>query len=262
MTRRKVIHWKSVFMGMASLALIFCAHVFLTLFALPITPVEYKAPPNFAREVVPPAATQPANTDEPELTSAAPAPGGLAGEDIEGLAKGVLLEGQSPDQFLALFSHPDQAVRMAAARALALCWSANMGMAEPRAEGHEELMRRYEFEHDFWANADKPVVLNALVDAVSMSFERGEGEPRADDYHVLYLLSGSWGQSAQRAEILAWVANHHPSDDMRLSAMFFLVNRGREFAREIGDEVLDSRASDPSFRVRFEAWKQRAQRIF
>jgi len=259
MPGRKVIYWKSIIAGMVGLALFFCVYVFLTLFALPITPVEYKAPPNFAQQVVPSAASLPADTDEPDPSPAAPAPASPAGGEIETLAKGVLFEGQSPEQFLALFSHPDQTVRMAAARALALCWSANMGMAEPRAEGLE-FMRRLELMDAFWANADKPAVLSALFDVVSASFERGQGELRADDSFALYLLSGFPGEKTQRAEMLAWVANHHPSWSMRQSALFYLVNR--DFDREIGDEVLISRVSDPVFRVRLEAWIQRAQRIF
>mgnify|MGYP002642337150 CR=1 FL=1 len=159
---------------------------------------------------------------------------------------------------IALFGQPDPDVREAAARALALCWSANMGMAEPRADG-PELMRRYEYMQNFWANADKATILKALIEVTTESVETGGSE--VHDGQVLYLLSGYWGLSAQRADILAWVANHHPSDDMRLSAMFLLVNRGKEFPREICDEVLDSRAHDPALRVRIEAWKQRFQRI-
>ena len=259
MPGRKVIYWKSIIAGMVGLALCFCVYVFLTLFALPIAPIEYKAPPNFAQQVIPSASSQPANMVEPELTPVAPAPAGPAGGEIETLAKGVLFEGQSPEQFLALFSHPDQAVRMAAARALALCWSANMGMAEPRAEG-PEFMRRFELMDAFWAITDKPAVLGALLDVVSASFDGGDGELSADDFHALLLLSDFPGHKTERAEMLAWVANHHPSSGARQLALFTLVNRN--FDREIGDAVLISRASDPVFRVRLEAWIQRAQRIF
>lgn len=259
MPARKVIYWKSILSGMVGLALCFCVYVFLTLFALPITPIAYKAPPNFAQQVVPPPTSHPANIDEPDSSPAAPALASVDGGEIETLAKGVLFEGQSPEPFLALFSHPDPAVRMEAARALALCWSANMGMAEPRAEG-PDMMRRFELMDAFWANADKPAVLSALFDVVSASFERGEGELRTDDFHALLLLSDFPDHKTERAEMLAWVANHHPSSGARQLALFTLVNRN--FDREIGDEVLISRASDPVFRVRLEAWIQRAQRIF
>lgn len=260
MSKRKAIQWKGVLIAVCGLALFYCAYVILTLFALPVSPVEYKAPPKLVQQVKSSASPIAKSTNEHVLTPAAPTLTSPADEAIETLAKGVLFEGQSPEQFVALFGHPDPDVRAAAAHALALCWTANMGMAEPRAEG-PELMRRSELMDNFWKNADKAAVLEALLEVMSKSVETGGREFPADDYQVLYLLSGSWGERTQRAEILAWVANHHPSEDMRRSAMFFLVNRGREFPREIGDEVLDSRAHDPSVRVRFEAWRQRMQRI-
>ncbi len=260
MSKRKAIQWKGVLIAICGLALFYCAYVILTLFALPVSPVEYKAPPKLVQQVESSANPIAISSNEHDLTPAGPTLTSPADEEIETLAKGVLFEGQSPEQFVALFGHPDPDIRAAAAHALALCWTANMGMAEPRAEG-PELMRRYELMDNFWKRADSATILQALLEVMSKSVETGGREFPTDDYQVLYLLSGSWGEGFQRAEILAWVANHHPSEDMRRSAMFFLVNRGEEFPREIGDEVLDSRTHDPSIRVRFEAWRQRMQRI-
>lgn len=261
MSKRKAIQWKGVLIAVCGLALFYCAYVILTLFALPVSPVEYKAPPKLVQQVESSADPIAIGTNEHDLTPAAPTLTSPAAEEVETLAKSVLFNGQSPEQFVALFGHPDPDVRAAAAHALALCWTAHMGMAEPRAEGHDEYMRREYSFRNFWENASGATVLEALLEVMSKSVETGGREFHEDDWQVLYLLSGDWGQSSQRAEILAWVANHHPSDDMRLGAMFFLVNRGEEFPREIGDEVLDSRAHDPSVRVRFEAWRQRMQRI-
>lgn len=261
MFRRNGINLKGILITTVGLALFYCAYVVLTLFAVPVIPVEYKAPPKLDRQAESSVTSRVARTNDHKLALATPTLASPAGEEIETLAKSVLINGQTSEQFIALFGHPDPALREAATRALALCWSANMGMAEPRAERPEDLTRRYEYMHNFWKDADKSTIMDALLEVVSTSVEAGGNEFSDGDLQVLYLLSGHWGLGAQRAEILAWVANHHPSDDMRLSAMFFLVNRGQEFPRKIGDEVLASRAHDPALRVRVEAWKQRMQRF-
>lgn len=259
MGRPTAIKWKSVFLGIIALLLFSCAYVLLTLFAIPVEPIEHKAPPKLVQQADASVVPIDVQVDEAAPPLPAPTPGSPSGTDIEALAKGVFFEGQSSEAFAALFGHPDQAVWEAASLALALCWTANMGMAEPRAEG-EALMRRYEFMENFWADADKPTVLKALVEVVSKAVEAGRSDFNDGDYQVLYLLSGFPGHKTQRAEVVAWVANHHPSDDMRRAAVFFLVNR--DFPREIGDEVLASRAHDPSRQVRFEAFIQRMKGIF
>lgn len=254
MKTRKGIHWRSILIILVGFALFSCAYILLALFAIPVTPVEYKEPPTFTRQTEPVGAPVEMKSEEHEPPPAFPVPANTTDDEIEVLAKNGLLEGHAPDKFAALFRHPHSEVREAAVRTLAQLWSANMGMAEPRAQGADELMRRLEFMEAFWNSADKPTVLNAFMDVVSKSFETG-----GDEAEVLYLMSGFPGLKTERAEIFAWVANHHPSEHSRRSALFFLVNR--DFDREIGDEVLDSRASDPAIMVRFEAWKQRMQRI-
>lgn len=260
MPRRRVVELKGIFVTMVGLALFYGAYVLLTLFAVPITPVEYKAPPKLAQQVQPSADSTAAGADVHELVPATPAPASPVGEEIETLAKGALFEGQSPEEFIALFNHPDPETREAAARALARCHAANGGMVEPRAEG-AEFMRRYELMEKFWENADKPAVLNALLELTSASVETGGSEFGGDDDLILYLLAWSPELNSERAEILAWVANHHPRSDMRRAAMFFLVENNA-FSREVGDEVLDSRTHDPALRVRVEAWTHRMRRIF
>jgi hypothetical protein len=258
MSKRKAIRWISVFVTMAGLALFLCAYVVLTLFAVPVSPVEYKAPPDLAQQVGPSADSIAVGAGDDGRAPATPTFTGPTADEIKTLARSVLFEGQSSERFIALFGHPDRDVREAAAIALALCFAANGGMIEPRAEG-PEFMRRWELMESFWASADKPTVLKALNEVVSESVETGGSEFRGNDDLILYLLAWSPGQNSQRAEILAWVANHHPREGMRRSAVFFLVANS-DFDREIGDEVLDSRAHDPALRVRAEALKQRIQR--
>lgn len=257
MSKRKAIQWKGVLIAICGLALFSCAYVLLTLFAIPVSPVEYKAPPTFIQQAESVGTPSAVSSDDHEPTPAASVPASTTDDEIETLAKSALLEGQSPDQFVALFGHPDSGVREAAAHALAQFWSGNMGMTEPRAEG-PELMRRFEFMEAFWQRADKPTVLNSLMEVVSKSFETGGDEMHAEASEVLYLMSGFPGLKTQRAEIFAWVANHHPSEHMRRASLFFLVNG--DFDRGLGDAVLISRTHDPAVMVRFEAWVQRLQR--
>lgn len=259
MAKPKAIKWKSVFLGIIALILFCCAYVFLTLFAVPVTPVEYKARPELMLQGDASASPVAVHADEVAPPSAAPSPSSPPDRDVDALANGVFFEGTSPEQFAALFDHPDPDVREAAARALARCYAANGGMIEPRAEG-DEFMRRWEIMEAFWTKVDEPTILNALLEVISASTEMGGNEFNDSDGQVLYLLGWFPGMNAQRAETLAWVANHHPSDDMRRSAMFFLVANDA-FPREIGDEVLDSRAHDPAPRVRFDAFMHRVQRI-
>ena len=258
MAKRSAIKWKGVLLTIIGLGLCFVAYLLLTLFAIPATPIAYHPPPEVLPKQTSPANGQPDAEVAPVPSSTEATPTTQADEDIETLARNVLFEGQPAEQFVALFDHPDPAVREAAARALARCWAANMGATEPRAEG-QELSRRYDLMEYFLREADQTVVLRALYEIVSKSVETGGSEFRGDDWQALYLLSGSWGLKSERAEILAWVANNHPVADMRHSAMFFLVNR--DFDRGLGNAVLHSRASDPSFRVRLEALKQRFSRI-
>jgi len=260
MASPKAIKWKSVFLGIIALLLFSCAYVLLTLFAIPVEPIEYEAPPKLVQQGNASVASSVVQVDEAAPSVPAPTPGSPPDTDIEALAKGVFFEGKSSEAFAALFGHPDQDVREAAALALARCYAANGGMIEPRAES-DEFIRRWETMENFWANADKPTILNALREVISKSVETGGSEFAGGDYHVLYLLAWSPGQDTQRAETIAWVANHHPSDDMRRAAVFFIVaNDG--FPRDIGDDVLARRAHDPSPRIRFEALIQRVQRIF
>lgn len=255
MPKGKAINWKGVFVAIFGLALCACASVVIKFFTVPVIPVEYEAPPDFLQKAVP---SPPAIAVDTEGRAPAPTHSGLAGEKIETLAKGVLVEGQSPELFLALFDHPDKDVRMSAARALARWNAANAGMAEPRAE-EAEFTRRWELMDEFWEKADKPTILNALSELISTSVETGGAEFHGDDQHILFLLAWFPGLQSQRAEVLTWVASHHPKDYMRLNAALSLLND--RFPREIADEVLDSRTHDPSFRVRFGVWKEQVSRI-
>lgn len=260
MARPTAIKWKSIFVAVGGLGLCACGYVVLTVFAIPVTPVEYKAPPNLVLQGESSASPIAVQVDDAVSPVPAPTPSNPQDTDIDALAKGVFFEGHSSEQFAALFGHPDQDVREAAALALARCHAANGGMIEPRAEG-DEFIRRWETMENFWANADKPTILKALFEVISTSVETGGSEFNGGDSLVLYLLAWSPGQDTQRAETIAWVANHHPSDDMRRSAVFFIA-ANESFPREIGDEVLASRIHDPSRQVRFEAFIQRMQRIF
>lgn len=255
MKTRKGIHWKGILIILVGCALFSCAYILLTLFAIPVTPVEYKEPPTFTLQTEPVGEPVAGNAGTHEPPPATPLPADTTGDEIETLAKSLLLEGQTPDQFAALFRHPHADVREAAAHALAQFWYATRG---PLADG--EWDRRYEFMGAFWNAADKPAVLNALTEVISISFESGEDNLH-DTLPVLSLVAEVPGLETERAELLAWVANHHPSEHARANAVIDLLYQDNAFDREIGDAVLDSRASDPSTMVRIVALKHRMDRI-
>lgn len=255
MSKSKAIKWKSILVAIVGLALFACASLILKFFTVPVVPITYEAPPEFIQEPVPSAPSIAMDTDKP-----APAPklSSPASDEIEMLAREVFFEGESPELFLALFGHPDEEVRASAARALARYYAANVGMVEPHTD-EPEISGRTEFMDKFWADADKTTILKVLSEVISTSVETGGAEFQGDDQYILLLLAWFPGLSSERAEVLTWVADHHPKDNMRLSAAFSLLNDN--FPRKIGDEVLDSRTHDPSFKVRFGAWKELLSRI-
>lgn len=258
MKTRKGIHWKSILIILVGFALFSCAYILLTLFAIPVTPVEYKEPPTFTRHAEPVSAPVEMKSEEHEPPPALPLPADTTDDAIEAFAKSLLLEGQTPDQFAALFRHPHADVREAAARALAQFSYAHRILDQPLAQ--DEWTRRLDFMEAFWNSADKPAVLNALTEVISKSFETGEDNLQ-DTLPVLSLISEVPGLRTERAEYLAWVANHHPSEHARANAMLDLLYQDNDYDRKIGDKVLDSRASDPSTMVRIVALKHRMDRI-
>jgi len=254
----KGIRWKSVLIVLVGFVFFACAFVLLSLFAIPVSPVEYKEPPTFTRQTEPvnePVAT---NSDEHEAPPATPVSASTTDDEIEALARSALLEGQAADKLAALFRHPNAEVREVAARALAQFLYAGRTTDEPLT--HDEWARRLEFMEAFWNSADKPAVLNALTEVMSKPFETGENELHST-LQVLSLISEVPGLKAQRAEILTWVANHHLSKHARANAMIDLVDQNNDYDREIGDRVLNSRASDPAVSVRIIALKHRMHRI-
>lgn len=165
------------------------------------------------------------------------------------LVRNVILNGESPDVLLRLFTHPEKAKRVKIALAFA---AVNSRLSHDEGSGFDEKRRQ------FWADADVeehvPDMQNAFFEALIAS-----AEERTTTYIPYTLAWWMPGQDHKRDQVLAWAAKHHPDPWVRRFSVFFVVEHGGD--EELAGPLLQNRTHDPVFRVRKEVLDQRFRRF-
>jgi len=250
----KRFSWKNIFIGMAVVAIIVVIFLVQALAGLTSKPVEFAEPPGFvAQHRAMMEKTAPSRTseesDRAKIPSEEPSTDIMTGEysEEEILVRKVLLEGESPDLLVRLFTHPEKAQRVKTALGFA---SVNMELADDYESGFREKRGR------FWADVERhiPDIRNALYEALIVSAEEGTKN------NIPYTIAWMPGQGHETVELLAWVAVHHPDPGVRQSCVFYVVELERH--GELAGPLLRNRTHDPSLRVRIEVLSQRFRRLF
>lgn len=164
----------------------------------------------------------------------------------EALVFKVIMDGESLDALLRLFTHPEKAQRVKVASAYA---AVNIRFTHNEESGFPE--KRSQFQVD--VEEHLPDIQNALFEALIASAEEG-----ATTY-IPYTLAWLPGQGRETVELLAWAAKHHPDPWVRRFSVFFVVEHGRD--EELAGPLLRNRIHDPDYRVRKEVLDQRFRRF-
>lgn len=165
----------------------------------------------------------------------------------EALVLKVILDGESPDLLVRLFTHPEKAKRVKVA----------MAFADLNAKlNHDEKSDFGENKNQFWKDVEEhaPEIQNAFFEALITSAEEGTTT------YIPYTLAW-WmpGQEHKTVEVLAWAAKHHPDPWVRRFSVFFVVEFGKN--EELSMALLKNRIHDPDYIVRKEVLDQRIRRF-
>jgi hypothetical protein len=228
------------------------AVVLQTLFAVKITPIEHTEPPEYR--------TTKTENDRPESVRIKPSeesvdikiveeeessPPKIDLEKIENVkvrAKALFEKGEPFDEFIALLTHEDREVKMAAAKALGEIFPFDTPTFEQKQVFWADVRER---ELDL-----KDLLCDALVDTVE------KGEHTWLPVHVYSLKN----RDANTDKLLAWVSRNHELPDVRMYAMIgIVVASGSD---ELISQVLNERASDPSIQIRRAVLELRFQRWY
>ncbi len=164
----------------------------------------------------------------------------------EALVHSVFFNGESSNEILQLFAHPEKAQRVKIALAFS---KVNTEFTHNEESGFPEKRRQ------FWLDIEKhiPDIQNALYEALITSAEENTKN------YIPYTLAWMPGQGVETVELLAWAARHHPDWWIRRFSVMFVVEYGHD--EEIGGLLLSDRTHDPDFRVRKEVLEQRIRRF-
>jgi hypothetical protein len=165
----------------------------------------------------------------------------------EALVLNLVLDGESSDELLRLFTHPEKAQRVKVAMAYA---ALNVRF------NHDEESDFSEKQDQFWAAVKDrhPDIQNAFFEALITSAE--EGTTTYIPYTVAWWMPG---QEHKVVEVLAWAAKHHPDPWVRRFAVYFVVRNGGY--EEISVPLLQDRIHDPAYKVRKEVLERRFRRF-
>lgn len=163
------------------------------------------------------------------------------------LVRKVIVNGESSDELIRLFSHPDKAQRVKIAFAFG---EVNFKLSHDEGTGFDEKRKQ------FWKEAEEhsAAIQNALFEALIASAEESSWND------IPYTLA--WWMPEQKSkavEMLAWAAKHHPDTWIRNFSVYYVV----QFS---GDEthaaaLISDRIHDPVFRVRKQVLEQRVRRF-
>jgi len=161
----------------------------------------------------------------------------------EALVFKVIMDGESLDELLRLFAHPEKAQRVKIASAFA---AVNVKFTHDEESGFPEK------RNQFWVDAKEyfPNIQNALSEALIASAEEGitTGIP--------YTLAWLPGRGRETVELFAWAAKHHWDPRVRRSSVNFVdkfsVNSVDKLGghEDLAGPLLRNRIHDPDYRVR------------
>ena len=165
------------------------------------------------------------------------------------LVRNTIVNGDSPDEVIRLFTHPDKATRIKVAFAFA---QVNLLLSHYNAIDFDEKRTQ------FWEKVQdhSADMQNAIFEALIASAEEGTRS------YIPYTLA--WWmleqeQKSKATEMLTWASKHHPDPWVRNFSVFFVVQHsGNE---ELAKAVIQDRTHDPIFRVRKQVLQQRSRRF-
>lgn len=236
------LHFKRLVTAAVLLAIVLTAFFVHALAGLNSSPVIFSAPPEFVARY----ASQIERSNPSILQDTSKIIGGDNNEpqpvkltvdysNHQALVHKAIFDGESHDQLLALFSHPEKAQRVKMALALA---AINVEFTHNEESGFEKKREQ------FWVDVEQhlPDIQNALYEALITSAQEETVN------RIPYTLAWMRGQDHQTVELLAWAAKHHPDWWVRRFSVYFVVRFGGD--EKLAAPLLRNRTHDPDYRVR------------
>lgn len=248
--RKTIIATAVVAMIVVAIVVIFLVHA---LAGLSARPVVFADPPAFVERY----AAEMDHSDPSSSPKETETDGGLVDEpesaklttnftSEEALVFKVIMDGESLDELLRLFAHPEKAHRIKIASAFAAVQIKFTHDEESGFPGKRD---------QFWVDEKEhfPNIQNALSEALITSAEQGTAN------YIPYTLAWLPGQGRETIELFAWAAKHHPDPGVRRSSVYYVVKLGGD--DELVETLLRNRSHDPSYVVRKEVLRMRFKRF-
>lgn len=244
---------KKVFIGVgvvATITVVFFVHALAGLGASPIT---FAKPPAFVDEYAlkfGPTQASPFSTrvgiDSSELPEPIPAKWTRDFFNEAALVRNVMLNGESPDKLIALFTHPEKETRVKTAFAFG---AVNIMMSHDYGSGYPEKRKQ------FWQDVEEhlPDIQNALFEALIVSAEEKSRN------QLPYTIAWMPVNEQAKNQMLAWAAKHHPDAWVRRFGVYYVVKFGGY--EELAADLIQSQVHDPVFKVRNEVLTQKIRRF-
>jgi len=162
------------------------------------------------------------------------------------MVRNVILNSESPEKLLQLFTHPEKEKRVKIAFAFG---AVNIMMSHDDGSGYPEKRKQ------FWLDVEEhlPDIQNALFEALVVS---------AKEYsrnQLPYTIAWMPLNQQKKNEMLTWAAKHHPSPWVRRFCVYYVIKFGGN--EELADSIIKESVHDPVFRVRNEVLIQRFRRF-
>ena len=163
------------------------------------------------------------------------------------LVRNVIVNGESPDQLIDLFTHSDKAKRVKIAVAFG---EVNIKLSHDEGTNFDERRKA------FWQKVDthSADIQSALFEALIAS-----AQERTRTF-IPYTLAWWMKETKPKAvEMLTWAAKHHPDPWVRRFSVYYVVQFGDN--EEFAEELIDEQTHDPAFRVRKQVLELRLKRF-
>ena len=245
--------FKNLIIATAVVAIVVVVFLVHALAGLSARPVVFADPPAFVERYVTEMdhsdpSSQPTESEigggQVATSEFAKLTAGLSNE--EALVFKVIMDGESLDVLLRLFTHPEKAQRVKVASAYA---AVNIKFTHDEESGFPK--KRSQFQVDIEEHL--PDIRNALSEALIASAEEGTTT------YIPYTLAWLPGQGRETVELLAWAAKHHPDPWVRKFSVYFVVKFGGH--EDLAGPLLRNGTHDPAYRVRKEVLNRRFSRF-
>ena len=163
------------------------------------------------------------------------------------LVRNVIINGESTDELLALFTHPEKAQRVKIAFAFA---EVNLKLSHDEGTDFDNKRRA------FWEkmNAHSADIQSALFEALITS-----AEERTRTFIPYTLAWWMQDNKSKTVEMLNWAAKHHPDPWVRNFSVYYVIQFGENEA--YAKDLIEDRTHDPAFKVRHRILEQRFRRF-